>query len=78
MTRMRTTLELDDSLVAIAKSIARDEGTSIGAVISRLARRGLEHGPRLVTTKSGFPHLEAPDDAPIVTLEMVNRYRDDD
>jgi hypothetical protein len=38
---MRTTLHLDDDVYEAASSLAATEGTSVGKVISRLARRGL-------------------------------------
>jgi hypothetical protein len=37
----RTTLDLDDDVLATAKAIARDRGVSLGRVLSDLARRGL-------------------------------------
>jgi hypothetical protein len=38
---MRTTLELDDDLLAAAKQIARERGQSLGEVISDLARQSI-------------------------------------
>jgi len=38
---MRTTLELDDDVVAAAKERAAAERRSLGSVVSELARRGL-------------------------------------
>lgn len=38
---MRTTLDIDDDLVAAAKELARREGSTAGAVVSRLLRRSL-------------------------------------
>jgi hypothetical protein len=38
---MRTTLRLDDDVLAAARVLARQRGESLGAVISALARRGL-------------------------------------
>ena len=43
---MRTTLEIENDVLATAKEIARLERTSAGQVISRLARQAL-------TTRSG-------------------------
>ncbi|MCA1701630.1 MAG: antitoxin, partial [Actinobacteria bacterium] len=31
---MRTTLDIDDDVIAAARELARDEGSSIGAVVS--------------------------------------------
>jgi hypothetical protein len=38
---MRTTLDIDDDVLAAAKDLAKAEGRSMGAVISDLARRAL-------------------------------------
>lgn len=38
---MRTTLDIDDDLLAAAKEVARREGSTAGAVVSRLLRRSL-------------------------------------
>lgn len=38
---MRTTLELDDDLLATAKHLARQQGVTLGQVISELARQSL-------------------------------------
>jgi hypothetical protein len=42
--QMRTTLSLDDDVLASARVLARQRGESLGAVISELARKGL-HQP---------------------------------
>jgi hypothetical protein len=38
---VRTTLELNDDLLDAAKQLARQQGATLGAVISELARRAL-------------------------------------
>jgi len=38
---MRTTLDIDDDLLQAAKELARHEGASAGAVVSRLLRQAL-------------------------------------
>ncbi|MBK1712252.1 ribbon-helix-helix domain-containing protein [Rubrivivax gelatinosus] len=38
---MRTTLDIDDDLLAAAKELARREGVSAGQVVSRLMRQSL-------------------------------------
>jgi hypothetical protein len=73
---MRTTLEIDDNLLAIARVRAREKGISIGAAVSEIMRRGLEV-PR-TRSKRGFPVFQLPPGAPIITDEIVARYRDDD
>lgn len=72
---MRTTLEIDDTILAVARSISRDEGISLGAAVSKLAERGLRS--ESVATVSGFPVFTAAAEAAPITVEMVNDHRDD-
>ncbi len=73
---MRTTLDLDETVLAAARAIAHAEGVSLGAAVSRLARRGLE--PTRSRPSSGFPVFDADPEAPLISLELVDAYRDDD
>jgi hypothetical protein len=73
---MRTTLELDDTVLAVARAIARDEGISLGAAVSQLAARGLRHASS--TAPSGFPVFTAGENAAPITVETVNDHRDDE
>lgn len=75
---MRTTLEIDDDLLAIAKQLAHEQRTSVGQVISKAARQSLitDQAPRvrngvpLFVPKSGV--MRKPD------LEFVNALRDEE
>jgi len=73
---MRTTLDIDDDVMVAARELARDEGTSIGAVVSDLARRGL--APARVERQHGRPVIRSPAGAPPITPEMVRRALDED
>ena len=74
---MRTTVDIEESVLDAAKAIARDEGTSIGLVLSRLARKGLE-GAGAAAHAGDFPMFTpAPGAAPI-TVDLVNEHRDGD
>ncbi|HWH83129.1 MAG TPA: hypothetical protein VNU71_12925 [Burkholderiaceae bacterium] len=42
---MRTTLDIDDDLLAAAKELARREGATAGQVVSRLLRHSLAGAP---------------------------------
>lgn len=77
---MRTTLEIDDTVLAVARAIARDEGLSLGAAVSRLAEQGLRARATGMsfTTPSGFPVFTASPDAAPITLDVVNDHRDAD
>jgi len=74
---MRTTLAIDDDILAAAKHLADREHTSVGKVLSDLARQGLDK--QFVTSRpvrNGIPLLATRKDATRVTLELVNRLRD--
>lgn len=68
---MRTTLNLDDDILRIARSVATAEHSSLGKVISDLARRGLQDWPGRVGQEDGFPVFLVPEGAPPITDEMV-------
>lgn len=72
---MRTTLELDDTVLAVARSLSRDEGISLGAAVSKLAERGIRGDS--VTSTGGFPVFTVPSNAVPITVELVNDHRDD-
>lgn len=86
---MRTTLDIDDDVLAAAKELAKAQKTTAGEVISELARKAL-------TTPTPQPSAEAPCGAgpagavlengwyvlpkrggPPVTTEMVERLLDE-
>jgi hypothetical protein len=73
---MRTTLELDDEVLAAARRIAAARSKSLGQVISDLARRGLETRPK-ITTRRGFPVFQVPGNARPLTLDDVRRDEDE-
>jgi hypothetical protein len=73
---MRTTLDLDDEVLAAARRIAAARSKSLGQVVSDLARRGLEMRPK-ITRKRGFPVFQVPNNAPALTLEDIRRDEDE-
>lgn len=75
---MRTTLDIDDTVLFVAEALARDEKSSLGSVISRLARKGLASSPVSTSGARGFPVFEAPPDATPITLDLVNACRDEE
>jgi hypothetical protein len=75
---MRTTLAIDDDVLAAARHLAEREHRSIGEVISALARQGLAGGAwRTQTERNGIPLLPRRKAAVPVTPELVNRLRDE-
>jgi hypothetical protein len=73
---MRTTLDIDDDVLAAARELATQERRSIGSAISTLARRGLT--PARVDTAGELPVIRVPAGAPAITPEMVRRALDED
>lgn len=75
--RMRTTLAIDDDVLAAAGHLAGRERRSVGEVISALARQGLNKGVGAVRpVRNGVPLLLTRKHGTPVTLELVNRLRD--
>lgn len=79
---MRTTLDIDDDVLAAAKELARRQRQTMGAVVSELARRGLTmatgveeagqtygefHGFRPFGRRTGV----------VVTNALIDKLRDD-
>lgn len=75
---MRTTLAIDDDVLAAAKHLAEREQRTIGEVISSLARQALAPSGRgSRTERNGIPLLPRKKSASPVTLELVNQLRDE-
>lgn len=77
---MRTTLDIDDDILAAAKDLAKAEGKTAGQVISELARRALTTPsnvvqPGFAEAATGFEHTgwhSLPSrDGLIITPEMI-------
>ena len=79
---MRTTLDLDEDVLASAKEIARRENKTAGQVLSELARRALTQGPsasRAVKTGPAGAHGFRPfaSRGAVVTNALVQKLRDE-
>ena len=75
---MRTTLAIDDDVLAVAKHLAEREQRTLGEVITSLARQGLARAGRSSRTeRNGIPLLPSRKSALPVTLELVNQLRDE-
>jgi hypothetical protein len=79
---MRTTLDLDDDVLASAKEIARRENKTAGQVLSELARRALTqgHGASGATKREpaathGFTPFASR--GGVVTNALVEKLRDE-
>lgn len=74
--RMRTTIAIDDDVLATARTIARQRKQTIGKVISDLARNSL-HPPTPLSERNGIPLLPVRRRNASVTLEIINAFRDE-
>jgi hypothetical protein len=79
---MRTTLNIDDDVLAVVKKLAANRKTSVGKILSELARTALlsSGGGRKRRYRNGVPLFNFPRNPgdTIVTMELVNRLRDED
>lgn len=73
--KMRTTVNIDDDVLLIAKNIANRQKTTVGQVLSELARRALKPSATQ-TQRNGVPLLPVRQTASPVTLDIVNQLRD--
>ncbi len=74
---MRTTLSIDDDVLAAAKEMAAIEKKSLGEVISSLARTALLPTPPRHRTRNGVPLLPVRKGASRVTSELVRQLQEE-
>ena len=80
--QMRTTLSLDDDVLAAARVLARQRRKPLGTVISALARQALaaptrNPQPSSASSRNGLPLLPLSQPGAPVDLELVNSLRDE-
>lgn len=75
---MRTTLTIDDDILAAAKELAVMKSKSVGEVISDLARTGLRPPSSFSQrTRNGVPLLNVKPGGPPVTSELVRQLQEE-
>lgn len=74
---MRTTLDLDEDILGLAKQLAAQRRLSAGKVISNLVRQALEpkKQPRI---RNGVPLFDPKPGAKRTNMAIVNRLRDEE
>jgi hypothetical protein len=72
---MRTTLDIDDDLLAMARDLARQRRATMGQVVSELIRNAVAPH-RLARVRNGVPLFVPKHGARKPNLELVNRLRD--
>ena len=75
---MRTTLDIDEDVLEAAKELAAAGRTTAGKVLSDLARKGLRPTGKQPGVRNGVPLLPPRPGSRPVTMEEVNRLRDEE
>ena len=73
---MRTTVNIDDDVLEIARDLAREKKCSLGSALSELVRRGYRRAT-IAVNERGMPVFRAPPDAKPITNEDVRRALED-
>jgi hypothetical protein len=74
---MRTTLAIDDDVLAAAKELAAIEQKTVGEVISSLARDALRPSTPKRKIRNGVPLLQVRPSTRRVTSELVHQLREE-
>ena len=74
---MRTTLDIDEDVLIAIKELAGARGVSAGRIVSDLTREALA-SREPVEIRNGVPLFPKRPDGQVVTLELVNRLRDEE
>jgi len=74
---MRTTLAIDDDVLAAARELAATQRKSVGEVVSSLARQALRPAEPNRRRRNGVPLLRVASDSPRVTSELVRQLREE-
>ena len=74
---MRTTLTIDDDVLAAAKGLAAQQHKTLGEVISALSREALQPAKSSRGSRNGVPLLAVRAGTMPATLELVNQLRDE-
>lgn len=74
---MRTTIDIDEDVLITVKEIAMSRGTSAGKVVSELTRKALltESTDEVM---NGVPIFPRRSNGKVVTMELVNKLRDEE
>ena len=73
---MRTTLDIDDDVLLAVRDLSRQRHEPAGRLLSELARRSLLAKVK-IGTRDGVPLFPVKPGSQVVTLELVNRLRDE-
>lgn len=74
---VRTTVNIEDDVLLATKELAIQQGVSMGKVLPDLARRSLTRRGA-GETRVSVPLFPVSNEGGVVTLELVNRLRDEE
>ena len=74
---MRTTLAIDDDVLAAARGLAAQQHKSVGAIISSLARQALRPVESEGGMRNGIPLLPVRSGTSPVTAELIKELHAD-
>ncbi|MDE2836560.1 MAG: antitoxin [Chloroflexota bacterium] len=72
---MRTTLTIDDDVLAVAKALADRSGSSLGSALSELARRGFK-GAAIASDEDAVVFHVPPDVEPFTSDDVYRSLSD--
>ncbi len=75
---MRTTVNLDEDVLQAARDLAAVRRSTLGQVLSELARKGLQGDRERGRTRNGVPLLPRRRGARTVTTEAVRRLLEEE
>ncbi len=70
---MRTTVDIEDDLLVLAKHLAQERQQSLGRVLSDLVRRGLQPAAQTPIAQGAIPVLARRPGARPVTAQVVSQ-----
>ena len=74
---MRTTVTIDDDVLAVARALAQTDGSSLGSALSTLARRGFRRAEIDDDDEDDVPTFRvAPESAPITSEDVRKALSD--
>lgn len=74
---MRTTLSIDDDLLALAKNLSAQHRKSVGEVVSELMRKALAQPAQAPHTRDGLPLLAVRADSGPAMPELVAQLQEE-
>ena len=74
---MRTTLEIEDDVLEVAKGIARHQCVSLGKAVSLLMRKAISPTSATSTVRNGIRVISHQGQTKPVSLDTVNQLRDE-